>query len=152
MKFEQEGVDTALMLSQHKRVLDYAIVGSARYLDEAKDLDFLVLAEGHAFMALTNANGDWDDDHQSVRWMFGSDWTLCGGEYDDQTDKWGAIRNGNVNLIVTVERDWYDRMKVASEVCTALKLADKGDRIVVHRVIRDGYSAEEANSKRDGSR
>jgi hypothetical protein len=138
VKFQREVFDTATMLARHKQVLAFDIVGSARYSDDAKDVDILVLADYPDFCG--------------ARWMFGNTWTLCAGKYDDQTDKWGTLRKGNANLIVTVDRGWYDRMKVASEVCAALKLMDKGDRIVVHRVVRDGYDADGANARRAGSR
>jgi hypothetical protein len=132
-------VDTIQMLKDEPRVIKYAPVGSALYLDEAKDLDFLVLVD--------TGGASW----LPARWWFDG-FTLCGGEYDDQTEKWGATRKGLVNLIITVDPEWYSRMLTASAVCEALKLTDKGDRIVVHRVVRDGYDPEAANARRDGTR
>jgi hypothetical protein len=87
-----------------------------------------------------------------ARYLFGDGWITCGGEYDDQDDKWGAIRKDNVNLIVTVDPAWYERAKLANEVCYALRLQDKGDRVVVYRVVRDGYDQQQANARRYGSR
>jgi len=138
MRFLKELAATSAFLSNHEDVLEFSIVGSACVVDKPKDLDILVLVNAKSFINV-------------ARWMFGSEWDLCGDEYDDQDDKWGALRNGNVNLIVTVDRAWFTRGKLANEVCTALKLTDKGDRIVAHRVIRDGYSAEAANQRRNGA-
>lgn len=139
MKFVQLCIDTTQMLANHEAVEDFCVAGSAIYHPEPKDLDFLVLATGSSFMT-------------DARWAFGSDWTVVGSRYDDQTDKWGSIRKGDVNLIVTVDPEWFQRAKIANEVCAALKLMDKGDRIVVYRVVRDLYTAEQANARRDGSR
>lgn len=154
MRFLQETIDTSLMLSKHRSVKSFCVAGSSLIDPEsAKDLDFLVLCHGASF---TGTCPDWDDVADDIepppRWAFGHEWHLCGGEYDDQDDKWGAIRKGVVNLIVTVDEGWYTRAKMANEVCVALKLKDKGDRIVTYRVIRDGYDAESANARRDGTR
>lgn len=126
------------LLTGRKGVIKFQMVGSCLYHPSPKDIDFIVLVD--------------KPDFSVARWMFGDEFELCGGEYDDQDSKWGAIRKGLVNLIVTVDEAWYERMLLASRVCEALELMDKGDRIVVHRVVRDGYSPEEANARRDGSR
>lgn len=135
------------MLTQHEEVIDFCVVGSAIYHPEPKDLDFLVLTKHASFIGGTTGDGN-----GAARWAFGEEWLTIGGRYDDQTDKWGSIRKDDVNLIVTVDPEWFKRAKLANEVCAALKLMDKGDRIVTYRVIRDGYSAEQANLRRDGSR
>lgn len=140
MRFLQETIDTSAMLSSMKLVKKFAVVGSA-LIDEksAADLDFLVLIDANSFLT-------------DGRWAFGTDWHLCAGEYSDTDDSWGAIRKGVVNLIVTVDPEWYSRALTANEVCVALKIADKGDRIVVYRVIRDGYDAAQAQARRNGER
>jgi hypothetical protein len=138
MRFFKETRDTVIALTKLKFVLKFDLIGSVLIdPDNAKDLDFLVLADGPGFC--------------EVRHLFGNDWSLCAGKYDDQTDKWGTLRNGDVNLIVTTDDGWYQRAQLANTVCVALKLKDKGDRIVTYRVIRDGYSAAGANLRRDGS-
>lgn len=161
--YVKEVLETTRMLHTHELVLDFALIGSALYHPEPKDLDFLVLVRGDSFFtgpphpnkrAIDEQAPDLEfallDDATSKapRWAFGADWQLCGGEYDDQDDKWGAIRNGPVNLIVTVDPAWYARAQMANEVCHALRLMDKEDRIAVYHVIRDGYSADEANARR----
>jgi hypothetical protein len=139
VKFLQETIETTQMLTAHAGVVSFCIVGSAIYHPEPADVDFLVHVCGETFIS-------------DARWAFGSDWTVLGGRYDNQNDKWGSIRKANVNLIVTTDGAWYERAKLANEVCVALKLMDKGDRIVAYRVIRDGYNAEQANARRDGRR
>lgn len=138
--------ETTRMLREHSDVKEFCIVGSALYHPEPEDLDFLVLVDRLRFIPQ-----DEDDDDTAARWMFGTDWHLCCGEYSDTDGTWGAVRNGDVNLIVTVDPEWYKRAKLANEVCHALKLMDKGDRIVVYRVVRDGYDAAAANARRDGA-
>lgn len=131
--------DTSMMLADHTDVVDFQLVGSACFDEEnAQDVDFLVLVGGSRF-------------EEVGRWCFGSQWELCAGEYDvEEPGIWGALRKGNANLIVTIDRAWYERAALANEVCVALKLKDKGDRIVVYRVVRDGYDAEDANKRRNG--
>jgi hypothetical protein len=171
MKFYKEAVEVAKLM-QHPDVLDHDIIGSALYMDTAADLDVLVLFKDRpAVKRLPSAAGESGMDLDSLeavladedgitgsgflgygRWMFGSDWCLCGVEYSDQDDTWGAIRKGSINLIMTNDEGWYKRSVTASRVCEALKLTNKDDRIVVYRVIRDGYDAESANARRDGSK
>jgi hypothetical protein len=171
MKFYKEAVEVAKLM-QHPDVLDHDIIGSALYMDTAADLDVLVLFKDRpAVKRLPMAAGESGMDLDSLeavladedgitgsgflgygRWMFGSDWCLCGVEYSDQDDTWGAIRKGSINLIMTNDEGWYKRSVTASRVCEALKLTNKDDRIVVYRVVRDGYDAESANARRDGSK
>ena len=99
--------------------------------ETAKDVDVLVLVSNACIVT-------------DARWSFGKDWLLPDGEYDDRDDRWCAIRKGDLNLILTNDTDWYDRAALANEVCVALGLQDKGDRIVAYRVIRDGLSAAAA--------
>jgi hypothetical protein len=139
VKFLKDLLDIMKVLRANDKVLDFDPVGSAVYMEEAKDLDVLVLYDAPSF--LTDA-----------RWAFGPDWYLCAGEYSDTDESWGAIRKGAVNLIITVDRAWYDGMLKASRVCEALGLQDKGDRIIVHRIVRDGYDATDATARRDGTR
>jgi len=134
----QAVIDTTVMLEKHPKVLACTMVGSALYHPKPNDIDFLVLVDASSFFPTG------EEASPAGRWLFGPDWDTCAGEYDDQDSTWGALRKGKANLIVTVNRGWYDRMVLASKVCEALKLMDKGDRIVVHRVVRDGYEPHEA--------
>jgi hypothetical protein len=129
--------NTTSWLAKKPAVEAFELVGSALYHPEPKDVDFAVYMKGHEVGSLIAEHFE--------------DFLLCDAEYDDQDHKWAAIRRGQVNLIVTVDEEWFERMVLASKVCHALKLQDKGDRIVVHRVVRDGYEPDAANARRDGS-
>lgn len=107
-------------LFAHPAVLALALVGSAA-IDPlmANDIDFLVLVEPgtapegfHGFAA-------------------------CGEYALDGT--WYALRNAeNNNLLVTADPAWFERALRASAVCAALRLLDKGDRVKVWEIVRDG--------------
>lgn len=136
-------------LSKCAAVKEFCLVGSAIYHPEPKDVDFLVYIE-------QTPDPDLGYDALAARFLLdGPYWYTLANEYDDQTGQWCALRSStfkDINLILTVDKGWYDRAKLANEVCHALKLMDKGDRVVVYRVVRDGDNAEMANTKRDGSR
>lgn len=132
-------VDGTTLLKKYKVVKKFQLVGSACYHPDPKDVDFLVLLDAKSFLT-------------DGRWAFGADWHLNAGEYSDTDESWGSLRRGDLNLICTVDAEWYERAVVANEVCCALQLQDKGDRIVVYRVVRDKYNAEQARVRRDGSR
>jgi hypothetical protein len=134
MRFLKDTIETSAMLAAHAKVKKFQLVGSALYHPEPKDLDFLVLVDHKDFL-------------MGARWAFGSEWDLC-GDYDLTGDLWGAIRKGNVNLILTVDAAWYDRAALANEVCHTLKLMDKADRMAVYRVIRDGRKADDPELRR----
>ncbi len=70
-------------------------------------------------------------------------WDHCGEEYDTQHGTWGAVRRGDINLMVTHNRVFFDGYKRAMEVCKVLGLKRKEQRIAVCKVVRDGMSADE---------
>lgn len=142
MKFEEHlpGIDQ--FLSSLSGYVKSAPVGSCRVPGyDAADLDIGVLVEtkGSAFGWINSTLSG----HGAVLPVL--------GEYD-VSECWATCRIGIVNYLVTTDAGWYDRMLVANEVIEALGLTDKGDRIVVNRIVRDGYKATEANARRDGSR
>lgn len=55
-----------------------------------------------------------------------------------------SYREGEVNYILADCADWYDRMKMASDLAAELRLYNKRDRILLHRVVRDGMTVDEA--------
>lgn len=118
--------------------MNFDVVGSALYVEEPTDLDVLVLVDAGLDGKVSDVLCDQFEEFQQC------------GEYDDQNHTWASVRKGHVNLIVTCDPKWYERCLLASTLCHALKLQDKGDRIVAYRVIRDGYDAEDANARRDG--
>lgn len=128
-------LDTTKMLNTWDGVVDIALVGSALYMpaEEVGDVDFAVLiGDGHEAMQYL-------DDTLNE----GDGWDWC-GEYDTALGEWGAIRRENVNLMITHSLAFFEGFKMAAQVCKVLRLQSKLDRMVVHRVVRDGMSADEA--------
>lgn len=120
----------ALILSMPK-VAEFELIGSATYMPEADvgDVDFAVLL---------------DDGNDALQYLTemrdGGGWQLC-SEYDSAEGLWGAARQGRFNLMLTHDRKFYDGYLRAMEVCKALNLQSKDDRIAVCRIVRDGCSA-----------
>lgn len=112
---------------------EHALIGSAMYLsaEECTDVDFLVLVHGCEYIEPIT---DLITHH---------DFTACGEQYECATGTWGAVRRGNLNLIVTHDKAFYDSYRLAMEVCKALRLKDKKDRIAACKVVRDRMSAEQ---------
>lgn len=113
-------------------VADYALVGSATYLPYPNDIDFAVL--------LTEGANAIDYVGALSRDKF--EWELC-GDYDGVDGKWHAVRKGNLNLIITHDPKFFTGFKIAMEVCKALRLVHKMDRIAVCQIVRDGRMASE---------
>lgn len=110
-------------LTQQPNAVMFFEIGSARIPgSHPQDVDFLVLWAG--------ANTDFLD------WDCG--WFPSLGE-EYLGDGWMSFRKGNVNLIVTGDAEFFELNKRASDVCVALGLKDKADRILVHKIVRDGY-------------
>jgi hypothetical protein len=112
-------------------VVSFALIGSASYLpEEANDVDFAVLiAPPHDAMGYT---GD----------LASNGWGRC-GEYDTRDGNWAAVRRDYLNFMVTHDPAFFERYKVATEVCKALKLRNKAERIAVCQIVRDGKTATE---------
>lgn len=137
MKFAKETHDTAVMLNTDPTVLMFDIVGSGLYMPDPKDIDFVVLIDGgNALTWLPSTEGNQGSPDRA--------WECCGELYDDQSQLWRAIRKGDVNLLVTTDRKWFDGCAQAAAVCAALNLQSKADRVRVHRVIREDYNWEAA--------
>lgn len=115
-------------------IAEFALIGSAMYLPDPNDVDFAVLLDTsceHQNDAMSRASS-----------MAGIDgWELC-GDYDTATGAWCAVRKGNLNLMLTHDRKFYDGYKLAMEVCKVLRLTNKEDRMAVCRVVRDGIPAD----------
>lgn len=119
-------------------VRKFMLIGSASYIPEqAKDVDFAVLLDdGLNAMEFTSRMNATDK------------WELC-GEYDLDKGTWAAVRKGKLNLMITHDRVFYERFLAATEVCKALHLTDKEDRIAVCKIVRDGMTAGEAKAWQD---
>ena len=111
-------------------VLDFALIGSAMYMREANDVDFAVLIDPSR-NAVDYAMG-----------MHSEGWGQC-GDYDGVGGIWAAVRRENINLMVSHDPKFFADYKTAMEVCKALKLKHKEDRIAVCQIVRDGKKAED---------
>lgn len=107
------------------------IVGSTYILGAGKDIDVLVLCENK-------------HDTLNVSGVVNSGWAL---ETDEKYEgsEFFSIRKGDVNLLLTDDEEFFDGFAMAAEVCKYLKLADRAQRVAVHRIIRDGFDAEDAS-------
>jgi hypothetical protein len=117
-------------------VAQSSLIGSAMYLpaEECSDVDFLVLVEGYDYLAsITDL-------------IMNREFQACGEQYECATGTWGAARRGSVNLIVTHDRAFYDGYRLAMEVCKALRLTNKLDRIAACKVVRDRMPAEQVRA------
>lgn len=113
-----------------KGVLDFALIGSAMYIQEAGDVDFAVLID-QSFNAVDYAAQ-----------MAGDGWDNC-GEYDGVGGIWAAVRRDHLNLMVTHSPKFFADYKTAMQVCKALDLRHKADRVAVCQIVRDGKTADE---------
>lgn len=131
-ELHQAVVEGTSLLQAAPNVEAFALIGSALYLpaDQVNDVDFAVLLKP----------GTLAFEHLA-RMTTSGDWKPC-GEYDTTgSDAWGAVRKGNLNLMVTHDRVFFDGYKMAMEVCRVLNLTRKEDRIAVCRVVRDRVPA-----------
>lgn len=106
-----------------------ALVGSTYSLGHGNDLDILVLGDMYALSNTLEGMG-WTRETLFIHY--------------DNTD-FISLRKDNVNLLLTDDQEFFERFKLAAEVCKVLNLADRRARILVHRVVRDGLSSEEAH-------
>jgi hypothetical protein len=141
-KFTELIITTLDELRANDTVMACKLVGTAAYppgIVDPKDVDFLVLCKGDVVGMLEA------DDEDVPRHAFGEGWDNGGSNaLDADGDQWGSIRRGDVNLILTTDGGWYARSVQASEVCVALQLTEKFDRIVAYRVVRDGFAPAQA--------
>lgn len=109
-----------------------AHVGSSYIVGEGADLDLVVLV----------TPGDLDEacakleDHA---YTFTTSKDCSGAE-----DEFRTFRKGDVNVMLSDDEKWYYAFKQAAEVCRALQLREKWQRIAVHRVIMNNEDAETA--------
>jgi hypothetical protein len=148
MKFMNDVISASTWLAtltahEEAQGLQFSIVGSAVYMPDPKDVDIAVLlSEGSRlsdFCTMISAS--------KGSLLQGRGWDYCGEQYEfQQQDKWQAMRKGNINLLITVDKEWYVDACTASDVCAALNLQSKGDRVRVHRVVRERMSWESARN------
>lgn len=120
MNIQQLVVQGSKFLASNPRVKAFQLFGSASYLLAPKDVDFIVLLADGEFI---------HEALPSLSWT--SVYNACTPE-----SYWRAARDGDINYIVTTCQDFYDNSVLANEVCVALNLQDKDDRIKVFTLIR----------------
>jgi len=65
-------------------------------------------------------------------------WTYCGKDYEANMLDWFAVRKGKENHIVMKDLERFQHWITATELCRALNLLKKQDRILVFNTIVDG--------------
>ena len=130
INIEAEIAAGTMLITTLPGVLDFALIGSAMYMREANDVDFAVLI---------------DPSRNAVDYAMGMQsegWGQC-SDYDGVGGIWAAVRRENINLMVSHDPKFFADYKTAMEVCKALKLKHKEDRIAVCQIVRDGKKAED---------
>lgn len=112
-------------------VAEFSLIGSSMYLPDAEDIDYLVLVN----------DGRCGVDY--ARDLLGMGFQSC-GDYDTEGGTWYAVRRERLNIVVTSDPEFYQRFKRAMEVCKALHLTEKNERVAVCRIVRDGVDADTA--------
>lgn len=133
---EQEIVDADDYIQKLLGVIDCALIGSALYLPAtANDIDFAVLLWPNVTPAEFCAD------------LRGQGFASCSKyEHMPPESDWLSVRNGMLNLMVTANRKFFDGYVTAMQVCLALHLTDKRDRILVCKIVRDGMTAAQAKA------
>lgn len=121
------------LIAKLPAVKDFALIGSASYRPDPHDVDFAILI---------------DPAHNAVEYcttLINDGWGNC-GDYDGVGGIWAAVRRENLNLMVSHDPVFFERYKVAMEVCKALRLEHKEDRVAVCAIVRDGKTAEQVRT------
>lgn len=124
-------IDEAFAVSaQLQGMLAIEMVGSARYLPDPKDVDYVILFDSPQLMS-TAAEVLMDEGWTPESQYFG-------------TGVFFVLRQGHFNFILTATATWYSDYIVAAKTCETLLLKEKRDRIIVNQIIRDKRSPEDA--------
>lgn len=95
------------------------------------DIDYLVLVK---------------DLKEACDAMLADGFVLCDQVYavteEGHTTRWCALRKGELNLIVQADLTLYVRSCAATELCRALNVKSKEDRIALFRAVKFGASAD----------
>lgn len=132
MNIKEEIENGKTFISTLPNVLDSALIGSALYMADAKDVDFAILIDGNAV------------DYATALTVKG--FNLC-SDYDVREGMWDSVRKGNLNLMITHSSEFFRGYKTAMEVCKALRLTNKADRIMVCQIVRDGLTADQVATR-----
>lgn len=120
----------------------FSLIGSAMYLpaDQVADVDYAVLLAPSMDKGLVEqfCQVELNEKHGFEHC---SDYDIDGS--------WRAMRRGDLNLMVTSDAAWFERYLTAMEVCKALRLTKKDDRILVCMIVRDGRTADQVAPTED---
>lgn len=114
------------------QILEYRMVGSVYTLGKGRDIDFAVLVNNQFYL------------QEQPEWLVG-EWVREGADVYEG-DSFASYRRGDINIIVMHDRDFYQKFLTAMEVCKVLKLQTRKQRVLVCRIVRDGMTAEQADS------
>jgi hypothetical protein len=84
------------------------------------DMDFLCLSKR-------------EEDEQLITTLLEKDGYKKDGHYD--LSKFQSFKKGIVNVILTSDKDFYDKFIIAMLVCKELNVLDKKKRIKIHHLI-----------------
>jgi len=115
-----------------RQILEFQMVGSTYTLGKGRDIDFAVLVDNQFYF------------QEKPEWLVG-EWVREGADvYEGNV--FASYRQGDINIIVMHDRDIYQKFLTAMEVCKVLKLQTRKQRVLVCRIVRDGMTAEQADS------
>lgn len=128
MKFDKQQYAEAKQTLQNALrhdMKDAELVGTLYTIGEGNDMDICVLVR------------DVDDATISLEEHSYEQTGLAG--YDD--DEFTTFRKGEVNVMLTDNKEWFAKFLTAAEVCRYLKLDTKELRKAVHRIIMNDATA-----------
>ncbi len=99
------------------------------------DVDYLVLVK---------------DIKEAMDWLLADGYSLCEHQYAQDVEtgatvQWFAVRKGVLNLIVQANVSLYFRSCAATELCRALNVKNKEDRIAIFRAVKFGVESVEGD-------
>lgn len=129
------------MLNTHPDVTDYLPVGSWCIIGvyAPRDKDYLVLVRGRTIEEAQN--------------MFPG-WSTCATDFSggiNEGSNWFSVRQGEYNLIITTDAEWYEGGCRAQRVCEARRISSKRQRIIVWCIVRDGLDEVAATYAADSA-
>lgn len=103
------------------------LIGSATYIPEPQDVDIMILVyDRDPYLEQCASKG------------------FIGLPNPDYPDEWVSLKRGGVNLLITSDDKYFLDSQVAAWVCQGLGLQTRKQRVIVHRIIVDNYSAQGA--------
>ena len=109
------------------------LTGSAVVTGEGNDIDIVILQPR-------------DIDADLVAHLEQYGWVLCGEASYESHGMFAAFRQGDVNIIVIDDAEYFRKWETALEVCKYLHLvglSDKAWRVTMHKIIVNGAGAGE---------